>query len=307
MFAWGPQCTLSGSHVGRLVEFGIGWAVPRLLVAGGRLCVRSRAPAATGAAPGGLRVHEQPESIRASTPRRARSISRGFWDVEPAVLCGSGHSFRDFRSDRHKVTAATSKDLSALCETAAALYHRLVLVVGPARSGKTRLLQATAAANSWPLINLNQRVSELLLELTQRQRALRVPRLVDGVVASADADVVVIDNLELLFSPRSLAGPVEATSGACPQPHGRGVVARRDGRPQLTYAEPGHPEYRRYPELDTLWLSLHGRRCLLETRAPKPRADPRNPCDTPTSSTSNRSSPWSSCAKLMPRRRHVDW
>ena len=74
------------------------------------------------------------------------------------------------------MSSPTAKDLGALCETAATLYHRLVLVVGPARSGKTPLLQAAAAANGWPLINLNQRVSELPLELTQRQRALRVPR-----------------------------------------------------------------------------------------------------------------------------------
>ena len=62
------------------------------------------------------------------------------------------------------MTAPTSKDLCALCETAATMYHRLVLIVGPARSGKTRLLHATAGERGWPLININQRVSELLLE-----------------------------------------------------------------------------------------------------------------------------------------------
>ena len=89
-----------------------------------------------------------------------------------------------------EVTAPSVKDLSALCETAATLYHRLVLVVGRPRSGKTRLLQATAAEHGWPLINLNQRLSELLLELTQRQRALRVPRLVGDVLAGTRAPVV---------------------------------------------------------------------------------------------------------------------
>ena len=41
------------------------------------------------------------------------------------------------------MTTPNAKDLSALCEVAATLYHRLVLVVGPAGSGKTRLLQRT--------------------------------------------------------------------------------------------------------------------------------------------------------------------
>lgn len=156
------------------------------------------------------------------------------------------------------MSAPTWSDLAALCETAATLYHRLILVVGPARSGKTRLLQAAATANGWPLINLNQRVSELLLELTQRQRALRVPRLVGDVLASAGADIVLVDNLELLFSPDLAQDPLRLLQGLS---RNRTVVASWPGvvvGKRLTYAEPSHVEYRRYPELDTLCLSLPG-------------------------------------------------
>ncbi|MEP6653260.1 MAG: BREX-3 system P-loop-containing protein BrxF [Myxococcales bacterium] len=165
------------------------------------------------------------------------------------------------------MTTPTSKDLGALCDTAANLYHRLVLVVGPARSGKTRLLQAAAAANGWPLINVNQRVSELLLELTQRQRALRVPRLVGDVLGSTAADVVLIDNLELLFSPDLAQDPLRLLQGLA---RNRTVVASWPGvmvGKQLTYAEPSHPEYRRYPEPDTLWLSLPGDAAFRNPRA----------------------------------------
>ncbi len=156
------------------------------------------------------------------------------------------------------MTAPTSKELGALCETAATLYHRLVLVVGPARSGKTALLQTTAAVNGWPLINLNQRVSELLLELTQRQRALRVPRIVGDVIVATGSDVVLVDNLELLFSPDLAQDPLRLLQGLA---RNRTVVASWPGimvGNQLTYADPSHPEYRRYPEPDTLWLSLPG-------------------------------------------------
>lgn len=156
------------------------------------------------------------------------------------------------------VTGSSLTGLAALCETASTLYHRLVLVVGPARSGKTRLLQAAAAANGWPLINLNQRVSEPLLELTQRQRALRVPRIVDDVVGGTGAAVVLIDNLELLFSRDLYQDPLRLLQGLA---RSRTIVASWPGAivgRQLTYAEPSHPEYRRYPELDTLWLSLPG-------------------------------------------------
>jgi hypothetical protein len=165
------------------------------------------------------------------------------------------------------MSAPTAKDLGALCDTAATLYHRLVLVVGPARSGKTRLLQAAAAANGWPLINLNQRVSELLLELTQRQRALRVPRLVGDVFGSTGADVVLVDNLELLFSPDLAQDPLRLLQGLA---RNRTVVASWPGvmvGKQLTYAEPSHSEYRRYPEPDTLWLSLPGDAASRDPRA----------------------------------------
>lgn len=152
----------------------------------------------------------------------------------------------------------SSKELSALSETAAALYHRLVLVIGPAGSGKTQLLQATAAANRWPLVSLSQRVSELLLELTQRQRALRVPRIVGEVLAGAGSDVLLVDNIELLFSPDLAQDPLKLLQGAS---RNRTVVASWPGilsGKQLTYAEPSHPEYRRYPELDALSLSMSG-------------------------------------------------
>ncbi len=165
------------------------------------------------------------------------------------------------------MTVRTSRDLAALCEAAATLYHRLVLVVGPARSGKTRLLQATSAEYGWPLINLNQRVSELLLELTQRQRALRVPRLVADVLDSAGAATVLVDNLELLFSPDLAQDPLRLLQGLA---RNRTVVASWPGvmiGRQLTYAEPSHPEYRRYPEPDTLWLSLPGDGASLDPRA----------------------------------------
>ena len=154
------------------------------------------------------------------------------------------------------MTASISKDLATLCETAATLYHRLVLVVGPARSGKTRLLQAASAANAWPLINLNQRVSELLLDLTQRQRALRVPRLVGDVLASTGGDVALVDNIEMLFSPDLAQDPLRLLQGLARH---RTVVASWPGAmvgSQLTYAEPSHREYRRYPGVDALCLSL---------------------------------------------------
>jgi len=161
------------------------------------------------------------------------------------------------------VNATSAQDLAGLLEAAGSLYHRLVLVVGQPRSGKTHLLKVAAAANEWPLINLNQEVSAYLLELTQRQRALRLPRIVGEVLSSTGSDTILVDNIELLFSPNLQQDPLKLLQGAA---RNQTLVVSWPGAlngGQLTYAEPGHPEYRRYTELDTLCHSMPGNGCSI--------------------------------------------
>ena len=124
------------------------------------------------------------------------------------------------------MTPPTSKDLGALCETAATLYHRLVLVVGPARSGKTRLLQAAAAENGWPLINLNQRVSELLWNSPSDNAPFGFPASSPTSSRIHGPDVVLVDNLELLFSPDLAQDPLRLLQGLA---RNRTVVASWPG------------------------------------------------------------------------------
>ncbi len=78
-----------------------------------------------------------------------------------------------------------SQRVLTLVADAAGLYYRLLLIAGPAQSGKTHALKALATTQNWPLINVNLRLSELLLELTQRQGALRVPQLLDDIICAA--------------------------------------------------------------------------------------------------------------------------
>jgi hypothetical protein len=53
------------------------------------------------------------------------------------------------------------------------LYHRLMIVAAPTGSGKTRTLQEVQQRTSAPLINVNLELSRRMLDLTERQRALR--------------------------------------------------------------------------------------------------------------------------------------
>jgi hypothetical protein len=126
------------------------------------------------------------------------------------------------------------------------LYHRLVLVVGPACSGKTAALRDLHDEHGWPLLNVNLLLSERLLELTARQRTLRVARIVDYIVAEIDADPIMLDNIEMLFHPGLKQDPLRLLQSLS---RNRPVVATWRGGLQhgaLTYATPDHPEFRRF-------------------------------------------------------------
>ena len=71
------------------------------------------------------------------------------------------------------MAAPLSRRIAERVPDAAGVYHRLILVEGPPRTGKTSALQDLADERGWPLINVNLALSERLLELTSKQRALR--------------------------------------------------------------------------------------------------------------------------------------
>jgi hypothetical protein len=125
-------------------------------------------------------------------------------------------------------------------------YYKLVLAVGPARTGKTAMLTDLAAHHSWPRLNVNLRLSERLLELTHRQRATRVASILDDMVRAEKSDVVLLDNIELLFAEELAQDPLRLLQTLS---RNRAIVAAWPGGFDgacLTYAEPGHPEARRY-------------------------------------------------------------
>jgi hypothetical protein len=66
------------------------------------------------------------------------------------------------------------------------------------------LLQRTAA----PLVNVNLQLSRRLLYLTERQRALQLSRLLEEVVGASASDVVLLDNMEILFDVSLMNDPL---------------------------------------------------------------------------------------------------
>jgi hypothetical protein len=135
---------------------------------------------------------------------------------------------------------------------AAELYHRLIMLVAPAGAGKTAALQDVHERTAAPLININLELSRRMLDLTERQRALMLPRLLAEIVDASAADVVLLDNIEVLFDVSLKQDPLRLLQGLS---RNKTVVAAWSGsvdREHMVYATPGHPEYRRYPLRDFL-------------------------------------------------------
>ncbi|GIW56385.1 MAG: ATPase AAA [Nitrospiraceae bacterium] len=135
------------------------------------------------------------------------------------------------------------------------LYHRLILIVGPVGSGKTAALRQVSASTSMPLVNVNLELSRRMLELTARQRALQLPRILGDIVCAAAGEPVLLDSIEILFDIQLKQDPLRLLQGLS---RNGTVVAAWNGSildGHITYAIPGHPEYRRYPIGDVLVAS----------------------------------------------------
>lgn len=138
---------------------------------------------------------------------------------------------------------------------AAELYHRLMLVVAPAGAGKTAALKDVRGRIGAPLININLELSRQMLELTERQRALQLPQILREIVSKGNSEIILLDNIEIIFDVGLKQDPLRLLQGLS---RNKTVIAAWNGtivEDSLTYAVPGHPEYRRYPIHDFLVAS----------------------------------------------------
>ncbi|MGO8746110.1 MAG: BREX-3 system P-loop-containing protein BrxF [Thermoguttaceae bacterium] len=134
----------------------------------------------------------------------------------------------------------------------AELYHRLVIFVAPAGAGKSAALRDVQKRRGVPLVNVNLELSRQMLDLTERQRALQLPRLLSDVVNASESEVILLDNIEVLFDVSLKQDPLRLLQGLS---RNKTVVAAWSGSVDgqyLVYARPDHPEYRQYPLRDIL-------------------------------------------------------
>lgn len=143
-------------------------------------------------------------------------------------------------------------------DAAEGIYHRLVLLVGGAGTGKTGVLNKVADELGTSVTNINLAISAELLELTPKRRSLRLPEILDSITAQAQSPVI-LDNLEILFDKTLEQDPLRLLQGIS---RNHTVVASWNGSMnsgKLLYAEIGHPEYRNYDSVDAMIVTMDGR------------------------------------------------
>jgi hypothetical protein len=143
------------------------------------------------------------------------------------------------------VPGSLTQEIERSIREAETLHTRLILIVG-SRSGKSVLLRDVHQRQKLPLVNVNLHLSEKLLDLPQEQRPLRVADLLREVISTQASPVVLLDNLELLFDPELRQDPLRLLEIVARR---HTVVAAWPGEAEgtdLMYADPGHPEHRRY-------------------------------------------------------------
>lgn len=143
-------------------------------------------------------------------------------------------------------------------ERAVELYNRILLVVALAGAGKTAAFRDVRDRIGAPLVNINLELTRQMLELTRRQRALQLPRLLSEIVGNYKGEIILLDNLEIIFDVGLQQDPLRLLQGLS---RNKTVVAAWNGiitNNDLIYAVPGHPEYKRYPVHDLLVVSPEG-------------------------------------------------
>jgi hypothetical protein len=122
-------------------------------------------------------------------------------------------------------------------------YHKLTIVAGGARSGKTHLLKEVAAELELPLINLSLLLSKRLLSQNRHQRSLNAGNVAIDVVDEHIKSGLCLDDTELLFDSTLQLNPLVFLKDIS---RNRFIVATWNGDftdGNLRFGPIGHPDY----------------------------------------------------------------
>jgi len=137
--------------------------------------------------------------------------------------------------------------LHGLVEDISGLNSKLVLLIGPPRSGKSNLLGQLAARRQVRVLSLGATLGRKLLTVPSTRRHLQAADLLKYLADDfASHGLLLMDNIELLFDRTLQLSPLDLLKRHA---HARRVVAVWPGElreNRLSYAATGHPEHQDY-------------------------------------------------------------
>jgi hypothetical protein len=135
-------------------------------------------------------------------------------------------------------------------------FFRLLWIAGPTACGQNRILTRVSRQIDAPMLNVNLAVSRQLLELSEKQRPLRVSRILESAITAQSPNAVILKNIELLFDAALRVDPfrlLQKISRNITLIVGwNGIIEDN----HLIYAMPGHPDYRKCPVKELNILSF---------------------------------------------------
>jgi hypothetical protein len=164
---------------------------------------------------------------------------------------GESHATLGTTWGKHRVTLMQNVDaltrLETLVREIGGMHNKLVLLVGAARSGKTKLLREVGNRLQIEPTNVGIELGRRLAATPNNRRGFSVGELLREIAGQSDGEVpLLLDNLEVLFERTLQINPLELVKLMA---HSQRVVAAWPGElrgDRLIYADNGHPEHRDY-------------------------------------------------------------
>jgi len=127
------------------------------------------------------------------------------------------------------------------------LNSKLALLVGPSRTGKTRLLRELGDKLHVKPMNVSLELGRRLIATPNNKRSFCAGGLLRQIAEEEHSDdPLLLDNLELLFEPGLQINPLDLVKRLA---HSTRVIAIWPGElrnDRLIYADMSHPEHRNY-------------------------------------------------------------
>ena len=137
--------------------------------------------------------------------------------------------------------------LNRLVEDMSGMNSKLLLLIGPPRSGKSNLLNQLSERRNVTVLNIGAVLGRQLLEIPLNRRTLQASEFLKNIADGAShRGLLLLDNIELLFDHTLRLSPLDLLKQRA---HAQCVVVAWPGElreDRLSYAASGHSEHQDY-------------------------------------------------------------